>query len=547
MQKFLKSEDYQTMKLEYEKTYFKLLGDYVYYNGDTITNKSPSAIREYFKNKKIYIKEDRENANGDITTIKKEKSFYDIWSEDPDMKEYTEVTFDCDVKNVPKHKFNLFDGFKIKDHKISDKEKAREGLELINKHIEILRNHNKEHVKLVKWFYAQALQKPHELPNICLVFISKEGVGKDLFSEFIEKIFGEKYCYNTDKLDNVCGKFNSIHGGKIIGVINETNPVDSQQRRDNIKYIVTANKFLIEGKHKDPVKTKNYCRMVFYANRLTAFPIEEGGRRPFVFYCSKEMLPKYCGAEKSKEYFDNLLKVIADKDVQKAYYDELMKIDVKNFNHKEIAKSDLQQDMEENARSPIVEFFYKFLYTNLESKLTIKASDLLKLYNEFLKERNMKFDVSAKSFNIDVVHEFKLRKFLSCGVTKFEINVEQCKKYLTEEYKLSFDDSDENSDNDSDADYDHGITKQDLRINATTAEKIAHYTQLLRDLHKQYAEELMKSDKPTKVTKVTKDEGYEKYFDKVYEKEADKKLKTYDTQSKNLEKKEIPKINFATF
>jgi hypothetical protein len=159
----------------------------------------------------------------------------------------------------------------------------------------------------------------------------------------------------------------------------------------------------------------------------------------------------------------------------------------------------------------------------------------------------MKFDVSAKSFNTEVVHEFKLRRFLSCGVTKFEINVEQCKKYLTEEYKLSFDDSDENSDNDSDTDYEHGITKQDLRINATTAEKIAHYTQLLRDLHKQYAEELMKFDKPTKVTKVTKDEGYEKYFDKVYEKEADKKLKTYDTQSKNLEKKEIPKINFATF
>jgi hypothetical protein len=268
MEKFYKSKTYQEMKAKCEKEYFKLGGEYAWYDGNKIVNKSTNKIAEHFKNKKVTIDLERETPDGETIVTKKEKTFYQIWSEDPNMKEYNEVVFDCNVKKVKDYQFNLFDGFVIKNHKIVDKVKAKAGLKFINKHLSILCNHNKDHVKLVKWYYGQALQKPHILSNICLVFISKEGVGKDLFFYLFEAVFGEKYCYNVDKLDYIVGHFNSTAAGKIIGVINETDPVDSQKRRDNIKYIITAKKFQIEGKHKDPVKAANYCRLAFFCISL---------------------------------------------------------------------------------------------------------------------------------------------------------------------------------------------------------------------------------------------------------------------------------------
>jgi phage/plasmid-associated DNA primase len=182
------------------------------------------------------------------------------------------------VNKVKDYQFNLFEGFAIKDHVIKDKKKAKAGLKRIKEQMSILCNHDKNGIKVMTYYYAQALRSPHILPNFCLVFISKEGVGKDMFSEFIENVFGDKYCFNTDQLDKLVGRFNSMHGGKIFGVVNETNPVDSVQRRDNIKYIVTAKNFQLEGKHKDPIKVQNYCRITFYANRLTAFPLEGEAR-----------------------------------------------------------------------------------------------------------------------------------------------------------------------------------------------------------------------------------------------------------------------------
>eukprot|EP01040_Poterioochromonas_malhamensis_P009172 gene9172-9951_t len=411
MEQYMKCAEYKKLKTLYEKNYFKICGEYAYYDGDKLSIKSASHIAEYFKNKKVTIDIKKYDEEGEVTgTVKKTKNFYQIWSEDDKMKEYREVVFDCNLANVKDYQFNLFDGFEIKNHVIKNKKFAEDGVKFINDHISILCNHNPDGIKTTKYFYAQALQQPHILPNFCLVFISKEGVGKDMFSEFIEKIFGEKYCYNVDKLDLVVGRFNSLLGGKLIGVINETDPVDSKQRRDNIKFVVTAKRVTIEGKHKDPVKAPNYCRQSFYANRLTAFPTEDGSRRPYIQKCSPEKLPKVIGAQKSKEYFDRLAKYMNDRDVQKAFYDELMKFDIFKFNFKDQEKSELQKTLEECAKPPISEFLCELVSKAVVEDIKIKTVELLKLYTEFTKIRNMKFDMTQRAFNLELEHEYKIKK-----------------------------------------------------------------------------------------------------------------------------------------
>jgi hypothetical protein len=84
-------------------------------------------------------------------------------------------------------------------------------------------------------YLAQLVQQPHILPHTTLIFISEEGVGKDIFATFLGEVIGEKYTHNTEKLEQVCGRFNTVLGGKLMMVINETNPVESRERILNLQ------------------------------------------------------------------------------------------------------------------------------------------------------------------------------------------------------------------------------------------------------------------------------------------------------------------------
>ena len=53
MYNFFKSPDYIKMKTDYEKENLKLFGSYCWYDNDKLHEKTPSAMAEYFKNKKI--------------------------------------------------------------------------------------------------------------------------------------------------------------------------------------------------------------------------------------------------------------------------------------------------------------------------------------------------------------------------------------------------------------------------------------------------------------------------------------------------------------
>jgi hypothetical protein len=94
MEKFFKSQQYKDMKAKYERQYFKVCGEYAWYDGNKIKIMSTNKIAEHFKNK-VTIEIEKETPDGDTIITKKSKTFYQVWSEDPNMKEYDEVVFDC--------------------------------------------------------------------------------------------------------------------------------------------------------------------------------------------------------------------------------------------------------------------------------------------------------------------------------------------------------------------------------------------------------------------------------------------------------------------
>jgi len=445
MELFFNSEEYKKMKADYERTCFKLIGKYCINTGDKILEKSAAEIHEYFKNKKItleYIEQQTTTKGTTVSTTKEvSKNFYQIWSEDPDMKEYLEIVFHCDKSKVLQTQYNLFDGFihldKVKPKKVD--------LSPVFEHIRSLVDYNEEHFIYVISWLAQLVQKPHILPHTTLIFISEEGVGKDLFSKFISDVINNKYTHNTEKLDNICGKFNSILGGKLLITINETNPVESRERIENIKFLVTAEEVTIEGKHKDPVKAPNFCRFIFFSNRLFAFPVEDGSRRPVIFKASSKYLPVNYGVENNKKYFSNLAEnIYKNQEYQKAFLDYLKTYDISKFNPKEITKSSLHQELEENSVSPIVHYLADIVNKH-KGTFRLSTQQCLNEFTTFSKENNYKYEYSQTKFNVEMVSNYHIKKLKSSGSMFFEFNIEEIKELLIKKYKYNFDDVDDNN------------------------------------------------------------------------------------------------------
>jgi hypothetical protein len=67
---------------------------------------------------------------------------------------------------------------------------------------------------------------------------SKNQRNKRYYREKNQTNLAKKYTLNTEKLENICGKFNSLLGGKLLTTINETNPLESRQRIENIKFLI---------------------------------------------------------------------------------------------------------------------------------------------------------------------------------------------------------------------------------------------------------------------------------------------------------------------
>ncbi len=447
MDNFFKSPDYIKMKTDYEKENFKLFGSYCWYDNDKLHEKTPSAMAEYFKNKKISVEvvEQHTSKKGAVISSSRdmEKSFYQIWSEDPQMREYKEVIFNCDLEQVKDYQFNLFNGF---NHFNNFKQVETVSLSPIFEHIRTLSNYNEGHYNYILDYLAQLVQKPHILPHTCLIFITEEGVGKDIFSNFLGDVISEKYTGNVEKLELVCGKFNTALGGKLLFTLNETDPVESRERLENIKYLITADKIMIEGKHKDAVKCKNFCRFIFFSNRLFAFPVEKGARRPVIFKSSNKYLAEQIGADENKKYFNDLVSKFKDKKYQHAFLRFLQNRDISNFNPQKFEKSELHETLEQNSISPIVGFLSEIVKNHDGEKETVRFTTL-DTYNDcclYMRTNNYKYDISQQKFNVEMEITYKIKKIRSNGM-KFEFNIPTLKAMLEKDYKYSFTVDDESN------------------------------------------------------------------------------------------------------
>jgi hypothetical protein len=203
---------------------------------------------------------------------------FKAWLESPERRTYKRVTFEPGKQCGPST-YNLFQGFPI---------------EPIKGDWSLLRNHIFENIcdsndELFDWFMtwmAQLIQKPNRKPGSSIVVMGGKGTGKSTTFDYLSKLLG-RHALSANQRKQIIGNFNAHLQTALLLVCEEAFWAADPQGEGTLKDMITAEETLIEKKGYDPIKARNYTRIVLISNSSWVVPASLNDERRFgVFRCS---------------------------------------------------------------------------------------------------------------------------------------------------------------------------------------------------------------------------------------------------------------------
>jgi hypothetical protein len=422
-------ETYKRVKEEFEQEHFKVLCPFYYCSitKDDIYIKNKIKFYGSYENKHYYdIGFDKE---GNIGLIKKE--FLKTWMKDEDIKTFKRINFYPDISKCPKNEYNIFNGLEIQKNNIHiNKNDMMDNIKPIINHINLLVGDTKENLNyMLKWL-AHLVQKPGELLGIAVVFVSKQGTGKNLFTDFIgNKIIGKKYFYSTCDTEHIYGRFAQGLKNKLLINLDEASGKDNFQNSDKLKNLITAPEIIYEQKNMDSIVIKNYARYIFTTNNKTAVKIEHSDRR-FLIYKSIDT------HRNNKEYFNSLIKCMSDIKVQASFYKYLLNIDIENYdfvNNRPI--TEIYTEMQEVNTPLEIKFIINLIETNKLKEY--KAHELFELFQDYYCNNGYEdYNTTSHKFGRTLNNIKGIEKRRSNG-TKYTFNKKILIQYLIDDYSYN--------------------------------------------------------------------------------------------------------------
>ena len=117
-----------------------------------------------------------------------------------------------------------------------------------------------------KWF-AHILQKPFELPGVCLVLTGQKGVGKDTLGDFFMTfVLGPHLCTNYSRTEQYFEKHDTGRFNKLLVKLEEANSHLVQRNDASFKGFITAKSLTINPKGTKEIAFENFVRTIITTN-----------------------------------------------------------------------------------------------------------------------------------------------------------------------------------------------------------------------------------------------------------------------------------------
>lgn len=239
---------------------------------------------------------------------------------------------------TPDTTFNIFEGFKYKYDEFQPEMLAL--ITCILYHITHIICGGSEELSeyLLDWI-AQIFQHPEDKIGIAILLKStKQGAGKNVFTDFLMEVLGKALTYTTDRLDDLTNKFNAYMQGKLLVVCDEVANFAGYKLADSLKSNITCTQRPIEVKGKEVFSIACRARYIFTSNSDIPLRISQYDRR----YLAIEVSDAKVG---DRQYFKNLIEEMKSEDSMRAFFLYMSNRDISKREFRNIPMTALKKEL----------------------------------------------------------------------------------------------------------------------------------------------------------------------------------------------------------
>ena len=200
---------------------------------------------------------------------------------------------------------------------------------------------------------------------------SKQGLGKDLMINYLEKMMGEEYVFRTSDIGrDIFGTFNPAVRGKLLVQFNELQGKDGFTHKERFKDFITADKLNINEKNVKQFTIKNSIRSFVFSNAITPVEIPVDDRR-FVVIKGADLLP----ADQRNDYYNPLFSNLNNPHVVDLIYKYFMERDLSQRDFKRQRPiTQAYKNMKEGNIPPMPRYMYEVLTNEDFADLPIRTN-----------------------------------------------------------------------------------------------------------------------------------------------------------------------------
>ncbi len=200
-----------------------------------------------------------------------------IWMRHPGRRQYESITF-APNREAPGC-YNLWRGFSVRPV-------PGDCAKFLAHVRENICQSNDDHFRWVMGWFADIVQHPDAKCGTSLALIGEEGTGKTVIGEHVGSLLIDHYLLVSDPR-YITGRFNSHVVSCLLLHADEAVFAGDHAAASKLKDMITGNYHMVEFKGYEPLRVKNYVRLLFTGNPPWVVPVSMEGRRFAVFELSK--------------------------------------------------------------------------------------------------------------------------------------------------------------------------------------------------------------------------------------------------------------------
>lgn len=346
----------------------------------------PQVFMMFYDGGKLWY--DLNRTQFDHNTMEEPKEFMKRWLDDPYKRMYLGRDFLPPPLATPPGYLNLYRGIAASD--IPPNEDPVD-ISLYLNHVRLLCGSNDENANYLHKLIAQKIQLPGMKWRVMPLIMSAQGVGKDIWFDFISSVIGVYQCVKDDGIHKFVGTNSHSLEGKLLCCLQEMGYKDTKEHEEKLKALITNDTIQLEKKYVNSFMVTNVVDFIGFTNQFNAITVSADDRRYFIVVSDSTYAQK-------REYIMPLLAFFHADENKRAVYDYYMGIDLDGFDSSaDRPLTDAHEELMESSLSHADRFLQQSLPIWMDSIgvdivmqdnhcLRIKSSKMLSDFMDYAKE-----------------------------------------------------------------------------------------------------------------------------------------------------------------